>query len=70
MKDLVKLVNWSKIWQMIFYMEKGKITQVDYINHGAEYRIDEGVLQTIREELDLEVIMQVNTGQSEKVVSL
>jgi hypothetical protein len=43
---------------------------VDYINHGAEYRIDEGVLQTIREELDLEVIMQVNTGQSEKVVSL
>jgi hypothetical protein len=69
--DLAKLVNWSKEWLMLFNVEKCKVMHMGYNNRQAEYRMDEGGLQAICEELDLGVVVQSNlkcAGQCAKVV--
>jgi ribonuclease P/MRP protein subunit RPP40 len=70
-EDLVKLVTWSKEWLMLFNVDKCKVMHVGHNNPKAEYKMEEGVLQRICEEMDLGIIVQDNlkcAGQCAKVV--
>jgi ribonuclease P/MRP protein subunit RPP40 len=70
-EDLAKLVIWSKEWLMLFNVDKCKVMHVGYNNPKAEYKMEEGVLQRICEEMDLGIIVQDNlkcAGQCAKVV--
>jgi ribonuclease P/MRP protein subunit RPP40 len=70
-EDLVKLVTWSKEWLMLFNVDKCKVMHVGCNNPKAEYKMEEGVLRRICEELDLGIIVQDNlkcAGQCAKVV--
>jgi len=51
-EDLCKLVSWSKEWQMLFNVEKCKVTHVHlgYDNPHASYFMDGNRLQVVSEE--------------------
>ena len=56
-KDLGKLEEWSKIWQLKFNVDKCKIMHLGRKNPRAEYKISDTVLTSVSEERDLGVII-------------
>ncbi|XP_040286085.1 uncharacterized protein LOC120999281, partial [Bufo bufo] len=56
-KDLGKLEEWSKIWQLKLNVDKCKIRHLGRKNPRAEYKISDTVLTSVSEERDLGVII-------------
>jgi len=55
--DLSNLVDWSKKWQMQFNTSKCKVLHIGKTNHRYQYVMDNQVLESVKEERDLGVVI-------------
>jgi hypothetical protein len=56
-QDLANLFKWSRDWLMLFSVEKCKVMHIGYNNVGAAYMMNGTVLQDVKEEQDLGVVV-------------
>ena len=56
-EDLKKLFDWSKKWGMTFNADKYKVMHFGYSNKDCNYEIDNQLLESVREEKDLGIIV-------------
>jgi ribonucleases P/MRP protein subunit RPP40 len=71
-QDLANLFIWSRDWLILFNVEKCKVMHIGYNNVGASYMMNGTVLQDVKEEQDLGVVVHDNlkcAKQCEKVVT-
>ena len=64
--DLIKLIVWSEIWQMLFNFGKGKCLHKDRGNKDAMYTLGGTVANTTVKEIDLGLTIRADMKVSEQ----
>ena len=65
-QDLVNLYKWSVEWLMLFNVDKCKVMHFGYKNINAEYSMGGNILDVVKEERDLGVIVQSDLKVSQQ----